>query len=276
MKKIVIMMMVGLSLGCAHSGKSLRYTEPRVSESAGMVFDGKSDGNTPINFRQNLELKASASGALSEKAAKYVAKLSPVVTVIDLRLESHGLVNGRPVTWSSEHDWSNVGLNDEEALIREKRYLSEIHVGAKVEKAKVRSVETEESLIRGLKQNYARLMIPESVRPTDSQVDQFLEILREIPHNSWVHFHDRSGKGRSTLFLIMYDMLNNATLADFNEIVDRNISLSHDEGFLLLPEEGDWRYPYQKDKIDFLKEFYNFAKAHPKGEGMLWNEWIKK
>lgn len=276
MKRLIFILVFFMFTGCSHLRPKLNYTQPKATEDVRLVFDTAPRAALPLNFRKNADLKVSASGAFGENGAKYIAALSPVVTVLDLRLESHGLINGRAVTWSSEHDWSNVGLSQEEALAREKRYLYEIHIGDKIEKTKIRSVETEESLIRSLKQNYVRLTLPEGVRPSDAQVDRFLEILRDLPHDSWIHFEDRSGRGRSTEFLAMYDMLKNAALADFDEILRRNALLSHDESLLVLPGSQDWEYPYKQDRMEFLKEFYNYAKARLNDGNLTWSQWIRK
>jgi protein-tyrosine phosphatase len=247
---------------------------------AELEFDNSYDKKIPVNFRQNEDRKMSGSATFSEKGAKYIVTRSPVVTVFDLRQEPHGLINGIPVTWSSEKDWANAGLNNEESLRREKRFLASLRIGEKInktpgQKIKIKSVETEESLIRSLSQIYVRLTVTEHIRPSDDEVDRFIDAVHDLPLDSWAHFHDRTGKGRSTVFMAMYDMLRNSQNTEFDAIMKRNIDLSKDN-ILLVSPESDWRNPYQQDLVAFLKEFYNYAKAHPNGDDVFWSQWLKR
>lgn len=258
---------------CGHSPFKARmsYAKPTATLPVELVFDESLKGPKPVNFRKSESQKMSGSANFSEKAAKTIAKLSEVVTVFDLNQESHGLINGLPVTWSAEKNWANADLNYEEALNREKRYLAGVRIGEKLGKVKIKSVETEESLVRGLGHNYVRLTVTEHIRPSDEQVDRFVESVRDLPTESWIHFHSRTGEGRTTLFMTMLDMLQSAETKDFDTIVQRNQQLSH-EDILTVSAEGDWRRPFQEDRVRFLREFYEYAKKHPRGDKTLWTQ----
>jgi protein-tyrosine phosphatase len=278
MKLMTVFFIGAVISGCALGGSSvknsLRFTEPVPTKDIVLVFDKKMDTKIPAHFRKNEDLKMSGSATFSAAGAKYISKVAQVILVIDLRQESHGLINSKPVTWQSEHDWANAGMGLEEVIQREKRYLSEVHIGEKVAGTKVRSVETEDGLVRSLGLSYVRLAVTEYVRPTNSQVDRFIEAIREMPPTSWVHIHDRTGKGRSTTFMIMYDMLRSAWNTSYEEILQRNKKLSDDD-VTESAIEGDWQRPYQQDRVAFLQEFYKYAKAHPSGEGLWWSGWAK-
>lgn len=277
MRYFLLSVVILLSASCASKGlqqKSLRFTEPvAVTTEVNLVFDKKFESKTPQNFRKNEELKISGSGTFSEPAAKFIAKVSEVVLVVDLRQESHGLINSKPVTWESDRDWANANMGVEQVIQREKRYLSEVRIGSKIQGSKVSSIETEESLIRSLGQSYVRLAVTNHVRPSNSQVDRFIEAVRNMPATSWIHIHCRTGKGRTTTFMLMYDMLRSAWNTSYDVILERNLKLSSDFELVALSPEGDWQRPYQEDTIAFLKEFYNYAKAHPNGEGLWWSGW---
>lgn len=275
MKAIKLFLCLVFMSGCASTKlvqKNLRFTDPVATKYVELVFDKKLDTKTPSHFRKSEELKMSGSASFSDVGAKSIAKVSSVVLVVDLRQESHGLINGKPVTWESDRDWSNVGMGVDEVIQREKRYLSEVHVGAKAAGAKVRSVETEESMIRALGQSYLRLAVTDSVRPTNSQVDRLIEGVRNLPVTSWIHFHCRTGKGRTTVFMVLYDMLRSAWNTSYEDIIQRNNKLSNEDVTAIAPE-GNWQRPYQEDQVAFLAEFYKYAKAHPNGEGMWWSGW---
>ena len=273
--KIFFYALILLCLGsCEHSPlkTKMSFAKAKATQPVELVFDDSLKAAKPVNFRKSEELKMSGSANFSEKAAKAIAKLAEVVTVFDLNQESHGLVNGIPVTWSAEKNWANADLNHEEAVNREKRYLSELRIGGKLGKIKIKSIETEESLVRGLGHNYVRLTITDHVRPSDEEVDRFVDSVRELPTESWIHFHCRTGSGRTTLFMTMFDMLQSAQNKDFETIVARNRHLSGEDNILFLSDDGDWLHPFQEDQIRFLKEFYEYAKAHPRGDKVLWTQ----
>lgn len=254
---------------------SVRSTAPVT-----LAFDSKYSGTKLENYRKNLELKMSASATFGPKALKELTrplkKNKLTLYVFDLRQESHGLINDQPVTWESERNWGQAGLTHEEAIRHERRLLGELRVGDKIGTTEIKSIETEESMIRSAGHQYVRLTVTEGVRPTDSEVDLFVEAQRGLPVNAWVHFHDRGGKGRTTVFMILYDMLVSAKYISLNEILKRNMELSQDADALAVGDSKDWKYPYQKEQADFIHEFYNYAKAYPRGEGMLWSEWVQR
>ncbi|UXR65071.1 protein tyrosine phosphatase [Bdellovibrio bacteriovorus] len=253
-------------------------TRPQPTSPVELVFDHDRDGRHPVNYRKNEALRMSGSATFSPKAMKDVAK--PVkknkgaLYVFDLRQESHGLINDIPVTWYAERDWANADLNHEEAVRRERRLLGDLRVGDKLGNTTIKSIETEESMVRTSGHQYVRLTVTDHVRPVDSEVDRFIEKVLALPADAWVHFHCRAGKGRTTTFMILFDMLKNAKDTSFDEIIRRNTELSND--YDVLAVAGDWKHVYQKERAAFVQEFYNYAKAHPNGEGALWGEWVLK
>lgn len=257
---------------------SFFMTKATATTPVELVFDKKYAGKKLENYRKNTDLRMSGSATFGPKGLREIArplkKSKTALYVFDLRQESHGLINDEPVTWSSDRDWANADLNHEEATRRERRQLGDLRVGEKLGGAEIKSIETEESMVRSAGYQYVRLTVPDYVRPTDSEVDLFIQAQRDVPEQSWIHFHCRSGKGRTTLFMIMYDMLVSAKYIPFDDIVNRNKSLSNDPTLLTVGDPKDWKYPYQQEMLTFVQQFYNYAKEHPRGEKKLWSEWV--
>lgn len=255
-------------------------TRPQPTSPVEVVFDVRPDQRKIQNYRKNDALRMSGSASFGPQAVKEVAKpvkkKKDLLYVFDLRQESHGLINDLPVTWYADRDWANADLNHEEAVRRERRLLGDLRVGDSVGNVVIKSLETEESMIRTHGHQYVRLTVTDHVRPVDSEVDRFIEAVRALPANAWVHFHCRAGKGRTTTFMVLYDMLKNAKDISFDDIVKRNTELSNDYDVLTIGEPTDWKYVYQKERAAFVREFYNYAKAHPNGEGVLWSEWVTR
>lgn len=257
---------------------SFFMTKPQPTEPVELVFDKKYAGNA-VNYRKNDELKMSGSATLGPKALKEIAKPvkknKTVLYVFDLRQESHGLINDQPVTWQADRDWANADLNHDEAIRRERRQLGDLRVGERINGTEIKSIETEESMVRSSGHQYVRLTVTDHVRPVDSEVDRFIEAIRTMPENSWIHFHCRAGKGRTTTFMVLYDMLVNARYLPFDDIINRNTKLSNDYDVLTVGDPKDWKYPYQKERADFVRAFYEYAKENPRGEKKLWSEWVR-
>lgn len=264
----------------AHAQAPFFMSKPQPTTPVVPVFDEKYEAHKPVNYRKSDNLHMSASAMFMPTSLKEIAKpakkIKAVLYIFDLRQETHGYINDKPVTWQAPNDWGNADMNHGEVVQRERRLLLDTEMGSKIADKTVQSTETEESVVRSRGYEYVRLTVLNHLRPSDTETDLFLEAVKALPEKNWVHFHDHEGKGRSTIFMILYDMLQNARTDSFEAIVKRNIELSQDENVLTIPAPGDEMFTYQKELSDFIHEFYNYAKAHPKAEGMLWTEWMRK
>ena len=253
---------------------------PEPTTPVQLVFDTKYEGVKPINYRKNDRLHMSGSASFSPRALKDIAKSAKKSKipfyVFDLRQESHGYINDKPVTWQSEHDWANADLMHDEVIQRERRLLGDLRVGEQIDGTYIKSIETEESVVRSAGHQYVRLTVTDHLRPTDSETDRFIQAVRELPEKNWVHFHCRAGKGRTTTFMVMYDMLANAQTDSFDDIINRNAKLSEDYDVMAEVPESDFRHIYQKDRAEFVRAFYDYAKAHPHGKDKVWSQWSRK
>lgn len=57
---------------------------------------------------------------LSEKVQQVSQNLEKLI-VIDLRMESHGFINGLPVTWKVENGDDNIQMSPQEIILKEKK-----------------------------------------------------------------------------------------------------------------------------------------------------------
>ena len=240
------------------------------------------------------DLRASGGGEFTPEGLKLVlSRTRGPVTVFDLRQETHIFINDLPVSWYASRDWANVGRSqsaieaDEAARVESHKPGSEIDVrpgeavkkgnagSATPERVRVKSASTERDIVGGAGASYVRITVTDHVRPFDDEVDRFVLAVRALPENAWAHFHCEAGRGRTATFMVLYDLLRNATRVSLEDIVRRQKILGYDYDVLQPSEPGDWRAPYIADRAEFIRVFYDYARVNPNGRPQLWSEWLK-
>jgi protein-tyrosine phosphatase len=257
------------------TGDPLKGTNPKTSLSSGLA-----------------DLRASGSGEFTADGLKLLlTRTRGPVTVFDLRQETHAFVNGLPISWFATNDWANVGRThaaieaDEAARVQSLKPGSEISVaGGNIKKSGtlstapahliVRDAKTERDLVEANNAAYVRLTVTDHSRPLDEEVDRFILAVRALPENGWAHFHCEAGRGRTTTFMVLYDMLRNAPHVPLEDIVGRQKLLGYDYDVLQPGETGSWKAPYTEDRTAFVRAFYEYARANPNGRPQLWSEWL--
>ncbi len=239
-------------------------------------------------------LHESGSSEFSSKGLKsMLGKFNGPVTVFDLRQEDHGFINDLPVSWFATNNWANVGKDHGTIVTEEKARFVALPVGSTVavttDKAKkgdeaaeaagpaklVAMAETEQQVVGEAGASYVRLTVSDHCRPTDAEVDRFVQAVRQLPANAWAHFHCRAGRGRTTTFMALYDMLRNASQVSLEDIDQRQSLLAGDYDLLGKEAEPGAKAGVAADRADFVRAFYAYAKANPNGSPLLWSEWLK-
>jgi protein-tyrosine phosphatase len=143
------------------------------------------------------------------------------------------------------------------------------------ERVTVERASTERGIVESAGASYVRVTVTDHARPLDDEVDRFVLAVRALSENAWAHFHCEAGLGRTTTFMVLYDMLRNATRVSLEDIVRRQKILGYDYDVLHPSEPGNWKAPYTADRAAFVRAFYDYARANPNGRPQLWSEWLK-
>ena len=239
-------------------------------------------------------LRASGSGEFTPEGLKLLlARTRGPVTVFDLRQETHIFVNDLPVSWYASRDWANVGRSQSAVEADETARVASLKPGSKLEvrpghpvkhgngnsvppqHVTVERASIERDVVQRAGASYVRITVTDHTRPLDDEVDRFVLAVRALSENAWAHFHCEAGLGRTTTFMVLFDILRNANRVSLDDIVGRQKILSNGYDVLQPNEPGNWKAPYAADRAAFVRAFYDYARVNPKGRPQLWSEWLK-
>lgn len=265
---------------------------PKLPERFRMVTDPvtgeiNSQGFSDLHIAGGAQF---SNGALNKIAQRLKTKK---FVVIDLRQESHGMLDGNAVSWygpqnAQNSKKTNTQIEDEQTsllmALGEKEIATVNKIiqksqNGEIEKVKpieylVHETSTEEELVNAKGFKYKRVFVQDFHAPTNKEVDRFIEMVNAIPKERWIYFHCRSGIGRTTEFMSMYDMLYNAKAVSFEDILARQTAIGG-KNFNELPEKNSFKYKWAVNRLEFLKKFYQYAHDNKDHYKTNWSEWLK-
>lgn len=293
---LAFLIMLVMTISISYLGKSLEaFGSPTDDTSVKLVVDSRNIHELPSRFRKSSDkvntednesldltgldtLNISGSKQFSENGLALIKNSigsSLPIVVVDLRQESHGFINGVPVSWANSKNNANMGLTKEQVLADERNRLQSIklheplvihsHHDITVIPTKVQD---ERELVKSQLMSYVRIPVTDGKLPTDDMVDYFIELANSQPKDSWVHFHCKQGIGRTTTFMIMYDIMKNAKEVNLDDIVKRQVLLSN-----MSPNSAEGFY--NEERKNFLTNFYNYSKENNDNFKTKWSDWKK-
>ena len=250
--------------------------------------------NTQVNTEGLASLNLIGSGQFSEVALQWILQRyhKPSLTIIDLRQESHGFLNGDAISWYGPHDAANARRSPSQVEQKQAQLLQELNALASVQvheifkKTRARvtrtdsrlhpvhEVKSELELAKKHHVNYLRIYVQDHHAPDPHQVDRFLSIVKNLPADEWIYLHCRGGSGRTTLFMAMVDIIHHAKQMDFNEIIAREVLLGG-KNLSQLPPSNAYKYKSAVERLVFLRKFYEFARANPDPLAQSWSAWSR-
>ncbi len=254
------------------------------------VYQGNTLGIKELTISGSEEPSEKGWKDISDYIARHGRSRNKPVVVLDLRQESHGYLNGRAITLVSEYDWINRGKSNAQSLMDQESWLNSLRHQKKIsgilssqqfasreyshgKNITVKRIKNEADLVSRLGFKYHRLYVTDHSAPSDSEVDAFLTLMKNVPKDTWFHVHCRGGKGRTTTFFVMYDMLKNADKVSFEEIITRHASIPPYYNLFEVNRAEPNLTPYYEQRILFLAHFYQFARQRLKGYQGTWSQW---
>lgn len=240
-------------------------------------------------LKEGLEnLSISGSGQFYKESFDELIKLTndpSKIIVIDLRQESHGYINGLPVSWTDgAYNQANRHKTLEEIEADELNRIQNVYKEGMItlyskfnepimKPFKVNEAMTEKEAVEELKMQYIRMPVSDFYRPSDSIVDEFVALILSLPKDNWLHFHCKAGNGRTTTFMCLYDMMFNAQTKTFDQILTRQKLLGGKD--LRRNEKDPIKAPASKERLLLLENFYQYCLAVPDFT-ISWSSWIQE
>jgi len=248
------------------------------------------DSFKPSRFtasREGLqELRCSASGRLSQsKIEKYFKKLPSKVYVIDVRAEQDFYVKGISAGW--------LGIRYLDGRFEDRLYTTKFYWGKPTQHLKwmwrrlinlhtlamptPQQMQSEEQFLKNLGHEYYSFAGQRHMVHSNEMIQEFINFLDSLPEDAWLHFHCATGRGRSTTFMILYDIYHNAKRVPLGDIILRQHLLGGENVFdIALRPKGTWSKDSLVKRKKLVEDFYSYM-TDPNGYGIRnWIDWIKQ
>lgn len=219
-----------------------------------------SDLKTPLpnRFRDATLLNISGSAQFTKDQVEPLKKAinKQNICIVDLRQESHGLLNDLAISYHNFYKLVNNGFNSIETMEKEISQLNKIKINSEVsifhkngklyKCVEAESICTEEQAVTDCGMQYKRYAVRDGGVPTPHTVDDFVEFIKNKPDDLHLHFHCHAGEGRTTTFMVLYQIMNNQN----NLTLDQILSYQYNIGGIVLTNDGY--------RLDFLDSFYEY------------------
>lgn len=267
----------------------------------GSIMEVPADRTLPARWRTTADMDAkrkghaglswlNASGSAQFDAEQFYALRQILggrrVAVVDLREEPHTFLNRAAVTWGPPEVIAPPRHAD--ALVAtEARWTALLAAGKFATLARfapgrfadvtawepldlrldIREALTEATLVAEAHWGYFRIAAPDTAVPRDQDVDRFVEMVRLLDEDIWLHFHCDTGGNRTTLFLTLYDMMRHYVRASRPEILSRQRRLNG-----IDPAAAG---PASPERAAFLERFFSYCWQEGPLFRRSWSRWSR-
>lgn len=123
---------------------------------------------------------------------------------------------------------------------------------------------------------YKNIKIDSRISTPDESVDEFVHFIDTLPKETWLHFHCRLGKGRTSIMLVMLDTMKNAPTVALEDIVKRQHLLGSENLFnTVARSSGTYHSSTLQKRKKFVEDFYAFICQRKAGGIQTWSAWKK-
>jgi len=256
--------------------KTFANDEPLPKDTL-LVIDKDKQQPLPNQFRIIPSLNISGSAQFIPSQVENIKNSinKEDIYIVDLRQESHGFLNDIAVKYYSPSKLLNKGFTSAETLADEKSKFGAITPGTKInlynkrgklkDTITVETSEIEPDLVKKHGLNYILFATRDGHIPSLEVVDEFVEFVKNTPKTTHLHFHCAHGKGRTTTFMALFQMMNNESGKTLNEILEEQVKA----GGRILTNNAT--------RAEFLQSFYDYTLKNSKDNYKIpYSKWVSQ
>lgn len=220
------------------------------------------------------QLNMSGSARPTKEGLRYaLSSIHMPVYVFDIFSKKHYYINGLPEDWFDYKRSEKIGFERKKVtwrgLIHRLVYTGKLQHDNQ-------DIQSEQQMVEELGFNYILVDQMRKSLPKPEHVDSFLRMVESLPDPVWVHFHCSAGKGRTTIAMVMYDILKNGKKVSLEDIINRHYLLGSENLFdTTVWHNGRYSKEMLEARKQFVISFYEYVNA-PDGYGVRpWSEWVE-
>lgn len=257
------------------SSKPLCFTSNK-NESI-ITIDSTSSVGLPMRLRDIPTLNISGSAQFTKDQLLNLKNSinKDNICIVDLRQESHGMINDLAISFLNPYKDLNNGFTTEQTIKAENSLLNKIKIGNTIQLYKhtgifikditVDFISNESQLVTEADMQYKRFAVKDNSAPTPDIVDEFVEFIKNKPDDIHLHFHCAAGKGRTTSFMVMYQAMKNNS----NLTLEQLLSYQYNIGGVNLHDNNT--------QYNFLEDFCNYVQKNKDSNySISYSQWIKE
>lgn len=257
------------------SSKPLCFTSKK-NESI-ITIDSTSSVGLPMRLRDIPTLNISGSAQFTKDQLLNLKNSinKDNICIVDLRQESHGMINDLAISYLNPYKDLNNGFTTEQTIKAENSLLNKIKIGNTIQLYKhtgifikditVDFISNESQLVTEADMQYKRFAVKDNSAPTPDIVDEFVEFIKNKPDDIHLHFHCAAGKGRTTSFMVMYQAMKNNS----NLTLEQLLSYQYNIGGVNLHDNNI--------QYNFLEDFCNYVQKNKDSNySISYSQWIKE
>ena len=128
---------------------------------------------------------------------------------------------------------------------------------------------TEAEIAAAAGAQYFRITSTDHIWTDPENVDRFIAFYKTLPKDAWLHFHCEAGKGRTTTYMVLYDILRNGMQVPLADIAAREYKIG---GVDLLQVNSanaakkkapNWKTAFEAERAGMIQLFYQYVRENP-------------
>ena len=134
--------------------------------------------------------------------------------------------------------------------------------------------QSEKQVVESLGAHFYTPQMDEDWLVETGYIDELVEFFKQLPNDAKLYFHCSHGKGRTTTFLILYDMFKNASKVSLKDFVNRHYCIGGEDVFNTeVWKDGTWTKRSLERRKELVENFYDYM-TDPNGyPNTAWSKW---